>query len=122
LLGGLVACQSQCSQASRFFAHSAFASLVLLHALPPFYTGVFLWFESCFSPTTGVLAIYHRSLSYGLGKGIIMPIFRLPEHIPKGRSRFSEKIMLDKNLERDGDLKQSHPTLGFNVTHQIWLK
>jgi hypothetical protein len=51
-----------------------------------------------------------------------MPIFRLPEHIPKGGSRFSEKIMLDKNLERDGDLKQSRPTLGFNVTHQIWLK
>jgi hypothetical protein len=30
---------------------------------------------------------------------------------PKSGNRFSEKIMLHKKLERDGDSKNSHPAL-----------
>jgi hypothetical protein len=31
--------------------------------------------------------------------------------IPKGGNRLSEKIMLHKKLERDGDSKKSYPAL-----------
>jgi hypothetical protein len=35
--------------------------------------------------------------------------------IPKSGYRFSEKIMLNKKIERDDELKKNHPALGLCI-------
>jgi hypothetical protein len=39
--------------------------------------------------------------------------------IPKSGNRFSEKIMLHKKLERDGDSKKSHPALEPRISDSL---